>query len=46
MAGNDITHSQSEQLSQPHSLFPRLWELGIGIQRVVEQSLLLHLAQA
>lgn len=24
LAGNDITHSQSEQLSQPHSLSPKL----------------------
>lgn len=44
LAGNDIIHSQSEQLSQPNSLFPKLWELGTGIRKVIEQCLLLQLA--
>ena len=44
LAGNDITHSQSEQLSQPCSVFGKHWELGIGIQKVTKQSLLLNLA--
>lgn len=43
LAGNDITHSQSELLSQPGSLFPKLWEWGMGRRKVMEQHLLLHL---
>lgn len=31
LAENDITHSQLEQLSQPPSFSPKLWELGMGI---------------
>lgn len=44
LAGNDITENQSERLSQSHSLSPKLWELDMGIQKIMEQSLLLHLA--
>lgn len=44
LAGNDITENQSEWLSQPHSLSPKLWELDMEIRKIMEQSLLLHLA--
>ena len=44
LAGNDITHSQSEQLSQPRCIFGKRWELGMEIQKVTKQSLLLNLA--
>ena len=44
LAGHDITHSQSEQLSQPRCIFGKRWELGMEIQKVTKQSLLLNLA--